>query len=851
MPQAVGASFVDDSGAPHDRYEPVIRMLRRSEPVLLTTVATHVVADTVVHDGPSWLVAIAIIGQVIGAAGLVWPRSTREALVRAWLATALVIIASIALDGRLLAFVPWYAVLMIGYSLVFGLRVGAPLLVALIPAMIVATFEVSEGWNVPMEVMPAIVGAIVAGMIADGLAGSTAAWRRASAHHRQLQSVIDTAPIGIMTTGPNGTATLVNRVIVDFLGGDTPPRHLDGFLRYVHGDDRAVVDEIVRSISVGHPVQRLCRVVHPERGVRFARVTTATMTDARGAVSGATITVQDVHDEFDSRRKLEQFREIANSTSDIIGVASTRPGADYLNPAGQEFFGVDTIPLDQVGTHIPIAFHSLLFGDVFDSINAGTSWSGELEILDRDGVSRPTSAVIMGLRDDSHVLDSFAVIFRDIEQRKQLESQLAFEAGHDQLTGLPNRQQLFHALAATLREGEPVAVLFGDLDGFKVVNDSLGHAVGDRLLCSVADRLFEGARTGDLVGRLGGDEFVVVCREALGPDEAIAIGERFIDVVRQPMVIDGREHVVSMSVGIAISCGDGTDTASELVQQADLAMYSAKRHVGRRHVAVFDQEMRVQADHRMEMEAELRVALLGEQIELRYQPIVNISTGEVLGFEALVRWLHPIRGLLRPVDFMDVVNNAGFASTLGEFVIREAAATAAMMRLVAPELTMAVNLSSSQLVDPRLVDLVADALTQAQLPASALSLEITEEVVMEELSRARPRLETLRQLGVRFAIDDFGTGYSNLSMLKQFPADYVKIDRSLVHGEQKLMRLILSLTRELGFAPIAEGVETVEQMRELRDLGCYHAQGYYFSQPLDTATAMAYLTDAPVFELGS
>jgi EAL domain-containing protein (putative c-di-GMP-specific phosphodiesterase class I) len=253
----------------------------------------------------------------------------------------------------------------------------------------------------------------------------------------------------------------------------------------------------------------------------------------------------------------------------------------------------------------------------------------------------------------------------------------------------------------------------------------------------------------------------------------------------------------------------------------------------------------------MELEAELRIALRVGQIALRYQPIVNTSTGEVVGFEALARWNHPVRGMLRPKEFMHVVDSAGFAPALGEFVIREAAATAAMMRLVSPHLTMSINLSSSQLADSRLVDQVADALAAARLPASALSIEITEEIVMAELSKARPRLDALRQLGVRFAIDDFGTGYSNLAMLKQFPADYVKIDRSLVHGEAELVGLILSLTRELGFAAIAEGVETVEQLNELRRLGCHHAQGYYFSQPLDTADAMMFLSQAEGVDLGS
>jgi diguanylate cyclase (GGDEF)-like protein/PAS domain S-box-containing protein len=849
MPAADGDLGIERRSAPRSQSEVVVAILRRAEPLLLIGLSLHITIHSIRFDASALLIVAAIAGQVLGAVGLVWPDTRRLAMARAWFAVVLLVGVSLTLDDHLVRFAPWYVILLVAYGLVFGLRSGAPMIIALVPPTTIVMFSAFDGWNhVALRVIPAVVGAIVTGLMTDALVEANESSRLAKAHERRLQTVIDTAPIGIMTSEIDGTATLVNKLILEFLEVDTPPGHIDDFLQYVHHGDAPIIEQILGAISSGHPIQRLVRVVHPDLGMRYARITTARMTDSDGVLTGAAITIQDVNDDLENRRKLEQFRKIADSTSDIIGVASTRPDVDYLNPAGQEFFGTERISLDEVGNYVPRDYHPLLFGDIIELVGRGETWSGELEIYDHDGNRRPTSAVVMGLYDDAGVLDAFAVIFRDIEERKQLESQLAFEAGHDLLTGLPNRQQLFHTLAATLRNDEPVAVLFGDLDGFKVVNDSLGHAVGDKLLCSVAERLFEGARAGDLVGRLGGDEFVVVCRELLTAEEATTIAERFIDVVRQPIDIDGREHVVSMSIGIAISSGVG-GSASELVQQADLAMYTAKR-AGRRRVAVFDQEMRVRADHRMELEAELRVALRLGQIELRYQPIVNTSTGDVLGFEALSRWNHPVRGLLRPKEFMHVVDSAGFATALGEFVVHEAAATAAMMRLSAPHLTMSINLSSSQLADSRLVDLVADALAQAQLPASALSIEITEEIVMEELSKARPRLDALRQLGVRFAIDDFGTGYSNLAMLKQFPADYVKIDRSLIHGEPELVGLILSLTRELGFAAIAEGVETVEQLIELRHLGCHHAQGYYFSQPLDTADAMAYLVDAEHIDLG-
>lgn len=809
---------------------------------MLMGLSLHVTAYEIIHGGHPLLVAAAICGQVAGALSLVWPGEGVWPMARAGAAVVLLITTALHLgEPTLLSVMPWFSIIPIAYSVALGLRRAWPIIaVMVVPGVVVVLETFDNPWLVVLWVLPTLAGCVVFGLVSDVMSEAVLAARLAVEHERRLRTSVDTAPIGIMTVDLDGHTTLVNALITDFLQVPVPPANLDEFRAlHVHHSDAAVVLEMHQAIREGKPMRKGMRVVHPDLGIRDIRVNTAPMIDDEGRLVGAALTLQDVHDELDNRRKLEQFRTIADSTSDIIGVASLRPHNDYLNPSARAFFGVERISLGDVPNFIPPDYHELLFDEVVRVIGDGGTWSGEIEVLDRHRTRRPTSAVIMGLFDDAGELDAFAIICRDIEERKALEQRLAFEAGHDLLTGLPNRQKLFHTLSESLSAGEPVAVLFGDLDGFKLVNDSLGHAIGDQMLTSVASRLVDSARANDLVGRLGGDEFVVVCREDLTPEAATAIAQRFIDVVRQPVEIAGREHVVSMSIGIAI--GRAGMSASELVQQADLAMYAAKR-TGRRRVAVFDREMRVRADARLELEADLRTAMEQGEIELHYQPIVHTITGDVLGFETLARWLHPVRGLLLPKEFMPVVESAGFARPFGEFVVRESAHTAAMMRLVSPRITMAVNMSRHQLLDHRLVDVIADALADAQLPASALSIEITEEMVMDELNAAQPRLDALRQLGVRFAIDDFGTGYSNLAMLKQFSADYVKIDRSLIHGEVELMQLVLSLTRELGFAAIAEGVETAEQLDELRANGCHHAQGYYFATPMNTAEAMAYLT---------
>jgi diguanylate cyclase (GGDEF)-like protein/PAS domain S-box-containing protein len=668
--------------------------------------------------------------------------------------------------------------------------------------------------------------------------------RDPSTSNAHLRAVLDAAPIGIMLSRPKNPVPIVNAQITAFLQLDSPPTSFEEFERFVERADRPIFREILTAADRGESISRRCRVHHPQSGVRYVRIISApahSPTDGDGSI----FIIQDIHDEYTASQRLEQFRAIADNTSDIVGIVSTRGLPGYLNPAAQSFFGVAMLGLDDLPRVLPPEYHRMVFGEAIQVIERGSAWSGEVELIDRYGQRRPMSAVAVGVRDELGKIDAFAITYRDIGDRKRLEARLAFEAGHDVLTGLPNRQELFHALADTTQHEQNVAVLFCDLDGFKTVNDSLGHAAGDRLLQAVADRLVTGARQGDLVGRLGGDEFLVVSRNVEGPDECTAIAQRLIELVRQPISLDGRDHAISMSVGIAL--GTGNFSASELVQQADLAMYAAKR-TGRRRIAVFDQEMRTRADHRLELEADLRTALDNHEFELLYQPILNTTTGEILGFEALLRWNHPRRGTLHPTDFMSIVDHAGFGGGVGDFVLTEATIAAAELRRIAPRLAMSVNLSATQLTDPRLVMQIAAALEAAQLPPQALTIEIIEETVMDDLAAALPRLDSLRALGVRFAIDDFGTGYSNLSMLKQFDADYVKIDRSLISGlartdsESQVARLVLSLTTELGFAPIAEGVETIEQLRALRNLGCHFAQGYFLARPMNRAEAMEYVT---------
>jgi diguanylate cyclase (GGDEF)-like protein/PAS domain S-box-containing protein len=619
--------------------------------------------------------------------------------------------------------------------------------------------------------------------------------------------------------------------------------------RFVHPDDGRLIDEMIENMISGRSCEHVCRLLHPAQGQRLVRVIGAPSIDAQGRFVASVIILQDIDDDVRQRRAIERFRAVADATTDLVCIESARGEPRYLNAAAAEFWkGLTELSSEETYQLVPAEYHSALRVDAGRALTQRRPWTGELELFDHKGDRHPVSAVVVGIHDENDNLIAWATTYRELTERKQLERRLAFQAGHDTLTGLPNRQQLFDFLSAELASGGSVTVMFCDLDDFKIINDSLGHSVGDTVLRMVAQRFSSTARSTEFVGRLGGDEFLVVCRNLLGTDDTRIIAQRFIDEVRRPITVDGREHVISMSIGIAVSTPDHHD-ASELMQEADLAMYSAKRS-GRGQIALFDQHLRTRADHRLDLERELREAFRLEQFELRYEPVIGIRDNEVVSFEALVRWNHPTRGLVSPGEFLPIISEMGLDTALGAFVLRTATQAVSTLRLTSPLVTMSINFAAAQLQDERIVDDVARAVATAGVVASALTIEITEQIVMADVVAARPKLEELRNLGVRLAIDDFGTGYSNLAMLRSFSADYVKIDRSLSDGlgiepgDTQMVRLVLLLTQELGFAPIAEGVETQSQLDELARLDCRLAQGFLFARSMTLAEAVQFLTTA-------
>ncbi len=468
----------------------------------------------------------------------------------------------------------------------------------------------------------------------------------------------------------------------------------------------------------------------------------------------------------------------------------------------------------------------------------------ELDVIAADGTTLPVEVVCQEMGTAAQGRRVFAL--RDLRSRRRTEERIRFLAHHDVLTRLPNRagfaELLGRALEGHGRSRQPFALLALDLDRFKVVNDTLGHAMADALLVKVAARLRAALRSADIVARLGGDEFAVVQFSPGQPEAATTLAQRLVELLARPFLIDGHVLNIGTSIGIALFPDDGTEVAV-LGRNADLALYRAKSE-GRGTYRFFETEMDTRMQRRRSLEVELRCALALRQFHLLYQPLLNVQTGAIIGFEALVRWHHPQRGLIAPADFIPLAEETGLIVPIGEWVLREACREAASWPSPA---TIAVNLSPVQFGNHGLVETVRAACADAGLEPHRLELEITESVMLADGPATLATLKALKALGLRIAMDDFGTGYSSLSYLRSFPFDKLKIDRSFVidvtgnDESAAIMAAIIGLGRSLGMATTVEGVETPEQLAHVRAQGCDQAQGYVISQPLAASAAQALL----------
>jgi diguanylate cyclase (GGDEF)-like protein/PAS domain S-box-containing protein len=571
--------------------------------------------------------------------------------------------------------------------------------------------------------------------------------------------------------------------------------------------------------------------------------------------------------EAERSRAEEQLRQWAqvfeHAEWGIVVTLGDGPTRGLMNPAFAAMHGYTVAEL--VDTPILDLYPSEIHAEASEHIQLARErghHTFESLHLRKDGTVFPVLIDITAVKDATGEVRFRVVNVQDITDRKRLERDLVHQAFHDSLTQLPNRalfrDRLDHALARTERDTHQIAVLFLDLDNFKVVNDSLGHPTGDALLVAVAHLLQHVVRPGDTVARLGGDEFTILLEDIADVRDAIVVAERIMARLHVPILVNGQEVFTSASMGVVLPTS-GYDRSESLLRAADLALYRAKS-AGKARFAVFDPSMDTSATARFVLETDLRHALERQEFRVYYQPIVQLETGRIAEVEALVRWEHPQRGMLPPDAFLPVIEENGLIVPIGRWVLAEACRQVRHWQRTYPAdppLTVNVNLSGRQLEDPQLLADVTAILAKTALPPTSLKLELTETVLVQDTDATLGVLRELKRLGIQLAIDDFGTGYSSLSYVQRYPIDMVKIDRSFVarlNGEPEnaaIVQSIIGLARSLHLAVVGEGVETAEQLLQLRALGCDRGQGYHFAQPLPSEGMEALFNVMPADVAGS
>ncbi|WP_394360430.1 EAL domain-containing protein [Amycolatopsis sp. SB7-3] len=607
--------------------------------------------------------------------------------------------------------------------------------------------------------------------------------------------------------------------------------------------------------AIGGTVSELVgAALDPETVLRRGGVMRTTHRHRNGSTLAIRISAAEMNDGFvlvcadeTARRRAEQHYSTVVASLDE-GVVVIGPGGliESANPAACRIIGVDhddligvpcvTLELyDEQGRIPPARMPSVV------TRRTGATLTGLVLRLRRpagDDVWISLTSRLLTPEDPS--VQAVVASFTDITERRAIGERLAHEATHDPLTELANRTLVLDSLAEALSgagRAELTTLLFIDLDKFKVINDSLGHSVGDKVLRIAGERLRRGIGENDLVGRLGGDEFVVVTAEITEPDEIKALAEHLREALTEPITVNGRQLHIDASIGIVTAANDDTRTAEDLLRDADVAMYQAKT-LGRARYEFFDVELRERMQRRLRMEQDLREALQNEELWTAYQPVVDIESGEMVAVEALLRWKHPAHGTISPAEFIPLAEESDLINLIGKYVLRTTTREIARRReQLGIDLNLKVNLSARQLDDPHLVAGVQDALKTTGLPPHALTLEVTESALMRDQAAAAEVLTSLRDLGVSLAIDDFGTGYSSLAQLQRLPLDTLKIDRTFVIGIAEsrdaaaIVKSIIAMAHAVDLIVVAEGVEDEEQLAVLRELHCDQAQGFHLGRP--------------------
>ena len=663
-----------------------------------------------------------------------------------------------------------------------------------------------------------------------------------------VASVPGIAALHAVHPGPRFTYVTVNDRAAEMLGRSAESLHgVDVTEMFGPGAQLQLAAILERAVESGGPIPFTTVLPFPEPTMMDAVLTP--YFDDEGRPVQLLWAAVDAGGERAAKEALARsearFRSLVDNAFDGVGVLDEEGRYVWTAPSLDRLLGYEP------GTLLGMSGFDLVHPDdveeaarqlaaTFDSPSGEGTWIGRARHA--SGEWRTIEVQGTDLRSDPNV-GGVVLNVRDITDQHRAETALRASeqeyrrlALHDPLTGLPNRalfdDRAAQALARLDRRGGMVAVLFCDLDGFKWINDSYGHPLGDRVVTEIGNRIHAVIRETDTVARFGGDEFLVLCADLSSAEEAVATASRLADAVRQPLFVPEIELQLTISIGIAVT--DRSDAVpEELIAQADAAMYEAKRS-GRNRVSMFDPSLQLRARARVEVSAELRRALVENELVLHYQPLVHVARGAVCGVEALVRWGHPDRGLLSPADFIPIAEDTGLIGELGDWVLERACAQSMSWGEVTP---LNVNLSARQLMEPALTDRVSRILEGSGFPARRLQLEVTESAVMDDVATAARRLGRLRDLGVRVGMDDFGTGHSSLAALRDLPLDFLKIDRSFVarlgqdRRDEAIVGAIVDMAHALGLEAGAEGVETELQHDAVTRLGCDVAQGWYHGRP--------------------
>ena len=572
-------------------------------------------------------------------------------------------------------------------------------------------------------------------------------------------------------------------------------------------------------------------------------------------------TFEDISERKQTEEKLKQAAKVLENSAEAICITDAESRIIVVNRAFSHITGYhESEILGKTTSILKSGKHDKSFYKImWQSINDTAHWEGEIWNRRKNGEVYPEWLNISVIRDEvTNEITNYLAIFSDITRTKQNEQRLAYLAHYDDLTGLPNRtlfyERVERALFLAQEKNYQIAVLFLDLDHFKYVNDTWGHAVGDLLLKDAANRIVQCVRKNDTVARLGGDEFTAVLDNIDSAETASSIGQRILDSMRPPFYLNGHETFISTSIGISIYPSDGQDVET-LLKHADTAMYRAKER-GKDNYQFFTAQMNVEAYQRLLLEVKLRHALERNELRLYYQPQVHLASGYVIGAEVLVRWQHPEMGLLSPQQFIPLAEETGLVVLIGEWVLRAACEQHKIWRDNGyPHLRLAVNLSSRQFRENDLAERIIQILDETEMDPNLLELEITESVLMQDADKAVETLNILKKMGIQLAIDDFGTGYSSLNYLKRFPIDKLKIDKSFISDIPKNMddmtitKAIVALARSLHLKVIAEGVETKAQLAFLKSLRCDEVQGYLMGHPIPVNDFIELLDAQSVMQL--